>query len=87
MDLIALTPGNAISHAQTLKALVDAFGALGSVVGAFTAFAAFLSFMFDDDAEQAAATATTAAGLGFLPGLLTAVSVYFMSLSTTHALP
>jgi hypothetical protein len=86
MPLIALTPGEAVSNAQSLNAMLDAFAALGSVVGVFTAWAAFLSVMFDEDAEQAAAAATTAAGIGFLPGLAAAFAVYFMSLSTAHAL-
>jgi hypothetical protein len=86
MVLIALAEADAISHANQLSAMLNAFAALGSVVGVFTAFAAFLSVIYEDDAEQAASAATTAAGLGFIPGAVAAVAVYLMSLSTYHAL-
>lgn len=59
-----------------MNALLQAFAALGSVVGVISACAAFLAFVVGNDPDEIGGAAGVGLAIGFAPGVVAAVYVY-----------
>ena len=61
---------------SSLQAFLEAFGAIGTVVGGMSAYAGFLSLSNGDQASEIGEAMSVGAALAFPSGLLTACFVY-----------
>jgi hypothetical protein len=71
-----LAPVQAVIHAASMEAFLQAFAALGTVVGGIGAYAGFLSLLWGDEPSAIGEATTVGAAIGFLPGLVIAVLVF-----------
>jgi hypothetical protein len=61
---------------SSLEAFLQAFGAIGTVVGGLSAYAGFLSFCNGDEPGEIGEAMSVGAAIAFPPGVLTACFVY-----------